>query len=298
MVNNQLYSTSKIVGYMQVRNEENIIEQALRCLALYVDGIVVLDDASTDNTPHILAKLKSELPIELIISNTESAWLTGKETDNMQKLLDAGRAVGGTHFVFMDADEIISSNCLSNNFLRNIILSLKSGDKVGFRFLNLWRSANQYRSDSSPYGACNYRFIIFCDYPGASYKDSFLHGSRFPAPLPGKEYKLPDCYAVLHFQFVNWENLLVKQAWYRCLERVKNIQAPDRINQRYRGSKDENYLALSPVNPHWVSHYDNFDMSVYDKPVAWRKKQVLEWFGLYGKDYFAELDIWDIDWDR
>ena len=32
------------------------------------------------------------------------------------------------------------------------------------------------------------------------------------------------------------------------------------------------------------------------KPDNWRKQQVNEWFDELGKNYFEELDIWDVDW--
>ena len=46
-------NTSKIVGLMMVRNESAIIEQTLRALAVYTDALVILDDASCDNTVDI-----------------------------------------------------------------------------------------------------------------------------------------------------------------------------------------------------------------------------------------------------
>lgn len=286
----------KIVAYMQVRNEENIIEQALRCLSYYVDAMVILDDASTDTTPAILERLRHELPIERIIYNETSAWLTGGESDSMQKLLQNARDIGGTHFIFMDADEIISSNCLDKDYLRKQILSLERGDVIALKFVNLWRSTNFYRCDGSPYGRDGWRAIIFHDYPGCSYKKSSLHGSRHPHPLSGKLHKLPRKYAVLHFQFVNWENLLAKQAWYRCLEHVKKIQEPNAINRRYDPSKDERALRLEKTSPDWLEGYKDFDTSLYDLPVKWRKQQVREWFEQFGEDYFKPLHIWDVNW--
>ncbi|MGB8468311.1 MAG: glycosyltransferase [Candidatus Babeliales bacterium] len=290
--------SSKIVAFMQVRNEENIIAQSLRCLLNYVDAMVILDDASTDSTPFILMELQKELPIVEIIFNKESAWEAGRESDNQQQMLEAARRAGGTHFIFMDADEIISANCLTNGYLRSFILSLQPGEKAALRFLNLWRSPYKYRSDKSPYGNGAYRPIIFCDYPGASYEQSFLHGARYPEPLPGKLHQLPEQYVVLHFQFVNWNNLLAKQAWYRCLEHVKGIQSVADINKRYRDSKNEKKISLKRINTDWLSGYKNFDVAVYDLPVQWRTQQVNDWFDQYGKDFFKDLDIWDVNWEN
>ena len=50
----------------------------------------------------------------------------------------------------------------------------------------------------------------------------FLHTPRLPENLKGKTFKLEGYeYGFMHFQFIDWENLLVKQAWYRCLEHIR-----------------------------------------------------------------------------
>ena len=297
-IHQSIYADSKIVGCMQVRNEENCVEQALRLLKLYVDKLIVLNDGSTDATAQILQALLQEGIVDEILTNQISLWELGSESDNQQKLLEAVRAHGGTHIVWIDADEIISANCLDNNYLRNFILSLKPGESASLKHQNLWRSPYVYRADNSPY-ALFWRNAIFCDYPGASFSTSALHGSRYPSPLPGKHYRVPEEYVILHFQFVNWKNLLIKQAWYRCLEHVKKIQSVRAINERYRESKNEKGIVVKPIRPEWFAGYQEIellDVSVYDKPVAWRLEQVRGWFKKYGKKYFKELDIWDVDW--
>jgi hypothetical protein len=254
----------------------------------------VLDDGSTDSTSSILENLKTELPIVEIIQNEISEWETGRESNNLQKLLEAGRRAGGTHFILMDADEIISANALKDNLLRKIILSLKPGDVIALEWIPLWRSPFYYRVDDNCYVKGD-KHIIFCDTGSASYTTSYIHGARLPSDLRGKLIKLSQ-FVLLHFQFVNWNNLLEKQAWYRCLEHVKKIQSPVAINNRYRRSKDEKGIQLRPVRPEWFAEYENFDYEIYNLPVKWRKQQVLKWFAHYGIEYFKGLDIWDVDW--
>lgn len=287
----------KIVALLQIRNEENIIEQCLRALALYADAIIVLDDASTDNTKAIVQLLAEELRIKKILTRKISSRENGSESGNCQTLLEAGREIGGTHFIVLDADEMLTANCMHNNFLRNKILSLKPGEKINMCLINLWRSPQHYRFDKSIW-TWQYGGIIFCDNGTCSYNDSWLHSSRIPTNLFGKTYTIPGYkHGFLHFQFVNWQNLLVKQAWYRCLERVRQPQkSVTAINARYAPSKDETNLRVSSSPIEWFEGYDFFDPTVYEKPVKWREEQVAEWFKQYGKDYFKDLDIWDIDW--
>ena len=105
-------------------------------------------------------------------------------------------------------------------------------------------------------------------------------------------------YGLMHFQFVNWENLLIKQAWYRCLERIRNPLLPIAdINKKYAPSKNEDDISLSPCHEEWFEGYaDFFDPNIYEEPESWRKKQVNEWFNQYGLAFFLGLDIWDVDW--
>ena len=39
-----------------------------------------------------------------------------------------------------------------------------------------------------------------------------------------------------------------------------------------------------------------FDENVYYQPDTWREKQIEGWVAQYGKDFFKDLSIWDIDW--
>lgn len=293
-------TTPKIVGLIPVRNESPIIEQCLRALALYTDAIVCLDDASTDNTLEIIRSLADKYHIERII--TKEVWHLD-EPGNRNKLLQAGREIGGTHFIAIDADEVLTANFLNDkdededNELRKMILQLKPGEKIKLNWILFWRSVNNYRFDNSIW-THNYKNFIFCDDGKCSHNSEFIHTPRTPGNLKGKIYTVKGYdRGMLHFQFVNWRNLLVKQAWYRCLERIRQPKKSDKaINQRYAPSKNEKNLGLRQSHADWLEGYSFFDSTVYDRPEGWREKQVLGWFQEYGKDHFAGLDIWDIDW--
>lgn len=47
---------------------------------------------------------------------------------------------------------------------------------------------------------------------------------------------------------------------------------------------------LLPSQVAWFA-YDFFDVSAYMAPESWREKQVIEWIGSYGLDFFAGLDL-------
>ena len=294
----------KIVALLPARNEELIIEQCLRALSKYADAIVYLDDASEDNTVAIVESLAKECRVERIIKKT--VWYRDEPKDR-NHLLQVGREIGGTHFIVLDADEMFTANCMKDNFLRNRILALQKGEMLQLNWVQLWRSVHTYRFDDSVWTGNNngswtgnYGGFIFCDDGISSYKSDFIHTTRMPN-VPKccciDDYKDGYTYAVMHFQFVNWRNLLIKQAWYRCLEHIRTPQkSVHDINRRYAPSKDEVGLRLAPSPAIWFEGYDFFDAAVFDKPEQWRERQIIGWFEDYGRDYFAELDIWDIDW--
>lgn len=286
---------AKIVAMVQVRNEQILLRQCLLALSCYTDAIVILDDASTDATLEIIQSLVDECKIESIIRNRE--WKEWNEPANKNKLLAAARAIGGTHMIIIDADEMFSANCRDDNYLRNKILALKPGDSMGCQWFNLWRSIYTYRDDGSVWvPRDNER--IFCDNGTAYYPSGFLHGSPLPKGLTGTYYPSDDkSRGILHFQFVNWQNLLIKQAWYRCLELIHNPKLSIRhLNYNYGRSKDETNIKFKAASKNWFD-YPFFDASIFEKPEESRKKQVLTWFEQYGRDFFKDLDIWDIDWD-
>lgn len=284
---------AKIVGLVTVRNEAWIIKQCLKGLAQYTDAIAILDDASDDNTVAIIESIAEECGVEKIIK--KEFWYRDEPGDR-QKILEIGRKIGGTHFIVLDADEMFTANCMTNNFLRKKILDLKPGTALAMNWIQLWRSTQFYRFDTLWTGT--YAPIIFCDDGYSNYRSDFIHAPRIPNNCHGTIIKIEGYqYGLLHFQFVNWRNLLVKQAWYRCLEKIRNPQKSSQlINQIYAPSKNETNLGLKPVPAVWFEGYDFFDKSIFTIKEQWREKQILSWFKQYGKDFFAELDIWDIDW--
>lgn len=286
--------STKIIGLMRVRNEADIIAFSVRALAQHTDAIIVFDDHSNDGTLEILQSLKSTCKIEAILQKSIDKFT---ESEDRNRLLRKGREHGGTHFVVIDADEALTSNLLEDQRLTILILGLNPGDTLLLNWIHLWRTTTEYRHDDSIWSG-NCRPTIFCDDGRSQYVDEFIHFGQVPVKS-GKQYILTGSeVGLLHFQFVNWRNLLVKQAWYRCLEK---INLPDKstseINAIYAPSKDETGLRTQPVPEEWLNKYPFWDPTIFDVPETWREKQVLEWFAEYGEDFFADLDIWDIDWD-
>ncbi|PKN03213.1 hypothetical protein CVU75_03410 [Candidatus Dependentiae bacterium HGW-Dependentiae-1] len=288
----------KIVGLVPVRNEEQYIDQCLRALALYTDAIVVLDDASTDNTVAIVESVAQECHIERIIK--KQIWFRDEPGDR-NKVLQAGREIGGTHFILLDADEMFTAPCLKNNFLRNKILVMEPGERIIFSWICLWKNLSQFQvyEDKNKKTSLELKHFIFCDDGISEYHSEFIHTHRYPTTLcQGKEIGITpiETYGVLHFMAVNWRNMRIKQAWYRCLERIRVPEKSiELINRHYDFRESEQNRCCLHASQSWFA-YPFFKPAAYEAPEQWREKQILSWFSQYGKDFFADLDIWDIDW--
>lgn len=311
-------NASKIVGLAQVRNEADIIEQFLRGMAVYTDAIVILDDNSQDDTVSIVESLANELNIECIIKQDFSAWQKGYEKNNRQRLLNAGREIGGTHFILLDADEMFTAQCAKDNWLRNKILSLKPGQIMRFPMINLWDSCKQYRDDAlcSPHSAkWGSIMAIICDDGQCHYQvnpssspSGVIHVSREPynrikSHQDVRVENLDHC--VIHFKCVNLKNLDVKRVWYMCLEYIRAQEKTrnpaanaQKINQLYNGNvfagimPQNKQVTLKHVPDSWLA-YDFFDEDSFARSHEYRIKDIMHWFEKYDKDYFKPLQFWN-----
>ncbi len=313
------HKPAKIVGLIQVRNEEQFLEQCLSALALYTDAIVILNDGSKDSTGVIIEKLKEPLHIEHVITHQDSSWQVRDERYNRNALLKAGREIGGTHFILIDADEMFTSLCKNNGWLRSQILALKPGQVMTFPMMNVWNSTDYYRDDKlcSPYDD-HWRAImcILCDDGACNYNDNDSHGSgvihisREPknriCSERVKTVAIKDInYGLVHFKCVNLNNIESKRVWYMCLEyiRANEIKQNKKANaHKLNKFYDRNVYSaiekpiLRKVPESWYKGYSFFDKRKFMEFSALRKDEVISWLKKYGPDYFKPLAIWNVDW--
>lgn len=314
----------KIVGLVPVRNEEILIANCLRALAPYTDAIVVLDDVSTDNTLAIVESLIEECHIERIIAKKE--WVRNEKADR-EAMLVAGREIGGTHFIVIDADELFAAPCANDNWLRNQILSLRPGQILIFPYLHVWGDHLHYRNDELCSPGKPFIFDpIFCDDGTCSYYASqawgpsgTIHVGRIPANLSRKQQLLVPYddveHGLIHLRFVNLDQARVKVIWYMCLELIRKGEVEKsswahathaaEINNFYQQSirhaplfYNTNLIKLNEIPADWYN-YQNFDMSCLGQTSALhqlQKQEIIQWMKQYGTEYFKDIDIWHVDW--
>lgn len=312
----------KIVGLVAAHNEEALIEYCLRALSKYTDALVFLDDASIDNTLTRVQALSDECHIEKII--TKHKWIRDERADK-NALLYGGREIGGTHFIMLDADEMFVATCKKDNWLRERIKELKPGQVMTFPMMNIWASIDYYRDDQY----CSPQFwkfkalkAVFADDGICSYDCNVAWGPagidhvvREPSNLVCQEQEkysaITDInYGVLHYKFVDLEEVVIKRAWYMCLEFIRKNEGVENPGQYAHNAQtinefyarefantfiDESQIKVSQAPARWYA-YDFFDKAYFTNLSYSRKQEILAWFEKYGIEYFYNLDIWNIEW--
>lgn len=133
---------SRLVALLQARNEERYLPGWLRNIEPCVDGIVALDDGSTDGTNEILARHPKLL--ELMQNAQGQPW---DERANQIALVEAGRRHGADWLLCLDADER-----LEPGFVERAPDLLQAAERRGIQVLRfhlreLWNDPWHYRVD-------------------------------------------------------------------------------------------------------------------------------------------------------
>lgn len=127
----------RLICLMQTKNESRNIPDALFHAADICDGIILLDDDSTDGSYEIAENPKVLLKVQK----------TGEEKfndlENRNQLLQLAHLFRSDWFIFLDADERPA-------FRRSDIdpiLDMPAVDTVSFRLVHIWDQENKYRKD-------------------------------------------------------------------------------------------------------------------------------------------------------
>ena len=286
-----------LTALMHVRNEQWILGASLRAALHLVDQVVVLDHGSDDSTPDII----NEVAVEATGRVHRLGWASRHyhETELRQRTLEHGREVGGTHFFWLDADEILTGNQVAQ--VRDAVLRLRPRESMELPWLAMWGSTDRYRDDTSVWSN-NFKTFAFGDDLAVGYRadrDGYDMHRQTPRGLRGPAQRpigMQRAGGVMHLQFAHRRRLLAKHAWYKMSEAIRfpgRERAQD-IDQRYNAALCTRDLVLANAPASWWAPYAGLLERCDLTDAPWHEVEVLRFWREHGPETFEGLDLWGL----
>jgi hypothetical protein len=286
----------KIIAlYPLLREELNFRFLEISILSLYriVDEILIAVDYPNEHLKLNFSFLKKKkIRVFYLKKKLESNRVTS--TPRVE-LLKMGRKRKGTHFIWLDSDEVFTYPFLISG--RRLISQMKMGQKIHMHWMSMWKNFRWYRNDKKSVWSNIYKDFIVCDSSDYKLITDVFHEPRTQGPnnkenrivLPAKKG------AVMHLQFVNWNNFKLKQAWWMCQEIARIGEKPSYINRRYFYAYFENFSILKKINKQWIKHIPEKYVRRLDIDTSSYWMQRFRFF--FKKESihkFEQLNIWHI----
>lgn len=271
----------KIVALTPVKNEEWILPTYISSMNKIADEIIILDDNSTDRTSEIL---KNENITVIVPQISDKVNMSQKRL----LLLEEGRKRGGTHFIWLDTDESFDSNFLQ--YGKEIITKLEPGQKITLPWITLWKSIEQERIDGV--WKENFKDVIVCDIPEYTFQNKDLSEGRTQGPNDKVIHLKRDQGTILHFQFLNFEDVQAKQAWYRCIELLQSKRSARKINNMYAIGLDTSDVKVEKTPSEWFTSITLPHQESNKK--KWYIEDMVRMFNERNILTFEPLQIWHI----
>jgi glycosyltransferase involved in cell wall biosynthesis len=202
----------RLLALLAARNEMRYLPGYLANVGAQVDGIVALDDASTDATAEFLESREEVLEV-VRVSRNGSSW---DEVGNYRRLVRAAMTHRPDWLVSIDADERLECE-----FRPRAERVIRRGRAMGLsayavRMRSLWDSPKQYRVD----GLWNTRFVarLFKARSDHKFDERELHSVK--APMQARlvrGFALADL-EVYHLRMIRREDREARRRKYELLD--------------------------------------------------------------------------------
>jgi hypothetical protein len=133
--------TYDLVVLAAAHNEEQLMPQFLRGAAAVADGIVLLDDGSTDGTN------ETAIHEKIVLKVRKRAHVGFRDLENRNMLLSLAEHISARWFLFLDIDEVVDDRY--RDTLRETVRR-SDADIVELGIVNLWGDNSHVRVDTPP----------------------------------------------------------------------------------------------------------------------------------------------------
>ena len=203
-----------LIVLLQAQNEERNLPGWLANIGDSVDGIVALDDGSTDRTAEIL---RAHPKLRSLLQNPPGG--TWDEPRNQIRLIEEGRRLGASWFLALDADERVEKSFRTR--VRELIAAAESNGAEAYLFhlRELWGDRNHYRRDG--FWKDKAQFRLFKNVPGHHRFDTRPH-HRTWLPLEIEERQesvgLGSGLSIYHLKMIAPADRAARAARYEALD--------------------------------------------------------------------------------
>jgi len=273
----------KTIVLMPIRNELAMLQYNLPNILLWADHVIIADQHSTDGTRDLYKKY----PEVTVVDNNHQ----GHSNEVYWQLLKEARRFGDKNIIFyIDADEWVPADLMKQELAKQDYVP---GMQIDMQWIHPWKSFEQYRTDGI------YRKLT----KRVGWIDNGQYQHDHTYVIHGHTSIIPNCDGpviclqtpLIHLQFLAFERLQWKQAWYRCGEHIAKAFSPQRINNKYRHTLEHYGIKLSPMPAKWKESAGVIPESVFETVSLWQRTTVLNWIDEYGLEFFEPLQIWHIE---
>ena len=228
-------NNNKIVLSMVVHNEgSRYLRKMLSHAVQYVDEVLIIDDASTDNTVAVCEEILKNVPHKIIIN--KNSMFANEYKLRMKQWKETVKLNPGW-ILNLDADEIFEDSIIEKMpfMVRN-----KNVDAYAFRLYDMWNET-QYRDDSYWHAHDHYTPYLIRYFKSfrPHFKKTRQHCGRFPKNI-------------WRLQHINSDIRLKHYGWADEESRINKYQRYKQLDKECRYGIKEQYESILDKNPNLV----------------------------------------------